>query len=135
MLRSLVGSEMCIRDRVFVARDVGSSRGYSEVTARKIDEEIKKLIDDAYAKAKSMLLEYNDALINLSKALLEYETLDARQVEEIIEHGEMKDPPTPPNNTTIPGNQADEGVAKKPVVDSPSSDDDPLAGEAVGAPA
>ena len=123
------------RGEVFVARDVGSSRGYSEVTARKIDEEIKKLIDDAYAKAKSMLLEYNDALINLSKALLEYETLDARQVEEIIEHGEMKDPPTPPNNTTIPGNQADEGVAKKPVVDSPSSDDDPLAGEAVGAPA
>ncbi len=123
------------RGEVFVARDVGSSRGYSEVTARKIDEEIKKLIDDAYAKAKAMLLEYNEALINLSKALLEYETLDAYQVEEIIEHGEMKDPPKPPKNTTISGNQADEGVAKQSVVDGPSSDDDPLAGEAVGAPA
>ena len=82
-----------------------------------------------------MLTEYNDALVNLSSALLEFETLDAAQVEEIIEHGEMKDPPTPPNGTTIPGNQADEGVTKKAVVENPSNDDDPLAGEAVGAPA
>lgn len=123
------------RGEVFVARDVGSSRGYSEVTARKIDEEIKTLIDDAYAKAKAMLIEHNEALVKLSKALLEYETLDAQQVEEIIEHGEMKNPPTPPSNTTIPGNQTDSGVAKKPIADAPSSDDDPLAGEAVGAPA
>ena len=105
------------------------------MTARKIDEEIKSLIDGAYAKAKAMLIEYNVALVNLSNALLEYETLDAKQVEEIIEHGEMKDPPTPPKDGTIPGNQADSGVTKKAVVDSPSSDDDPLAGEAVGAPA
>ena len=123
------------RGEVFVARDVGSSRGYSEVTARKIDEEIKSLIDGAYAKAKAMLIEYNVALVNLSNALLEYETLDAKQVEEIIEHGEMKDPPTPPKDGTIPGNQADSGITKKAVVDSSSSDDDPLAGEAVGAPA
>ena len=123
------------RGEVFVARDVGSSRGYSEVTARKIDEEIKKLIDDAYAKAKAMLTEHNEALINLSNALLEYETLDAQQVEEIMEHGEMKNPPTPPSDTTIPGNQADEGVPKAPAAETPSSDDDPLAGEAVGAPA
>ena len=123
------------RGEVFVARDVGSSRGYSEVTARKIDEEIKKLIDDAYAKAKSMLLEHNAALINLSNALLEYETLDAAQVEEIIEHGEMKDPPKPPKDTTLPGNQADQGVVAQSATEATSNDDDPLAGEAVGAPA
>ena len=123
------------RGEVFVARDVGSSRGYSEETARKIDIEIKKLIDDAYTRAKDLLIKHNDVLKLLSEALLEYETLDAEQVADLLEHGEMKNPPTPPSGNIVPGNQTDEGVHKKPVAGDSPSDDDPLAGEAIGAPA
>ena len=101
------------RGEVFVARDVGATRGYSEQTAQVIDSEIKKLIDDAYALAKKMLLERNDALVSLSLALLEFETLNAQQVIDIIEHGEMKNPPTPPKNNIVQGNQGDEGIPKK----------------------
>jgi len=47
----------------------------------------------------------------------------------------MENPPSPPSDSVIPGNQADEGVPKTAVADKPSGDDDPLAGEAIGAPA
>ncbi len=123
------------RGEVFVARDVGSSRGYSEDTALKIDLEIKKLIDDAYARAKDLLTSHNHELKLLSEALLEYETLDAEQVRDLLEHGEMRNPPSTPPDNVIPGNQSDAGVPKKKHSEKPSSDDDPLAGEAIGAPA
>jgi len=123
------------RGEVFVARDIGATRGYSEETAQVIDSEIKKLIDDAYALAKKMLLENNDSLVALSKALLEYETLDAKQVNEILDHGELLHPPTPPNQSMIQGNQTDEGVPKKPHTPEPTEDEPPLAGEIAGEPA
>jgi len=123
------------RGEVFVARDVGNSRGYSEETARKIDLEIKKLIDDAYALAKELLTKHHDELKLLAEALLEYETLNAEQVRDLLDHGKMKNPPTPPSSAIVPGNQADEGVPKKAVAEQASGDDDPLAGEAIGAPA
>ena len=120
---------------VFLARDINKSKGYSEETACKIDAEIKKLIDDSYALAKKLLTEHGDELKLLAEALLEYETLDAEQVRDIMEHGEMKNPPTHPNTPTVPGNQTDEGIPNKSVVEEPPSDEDPLAGEAIGAPA
>ena len=120
---------------VFLARDINKSKGYSEETARKIDAEIKKLIDDSYALAKKLLTEHGEELKLLAEALLEFETLNAEQVKDILEHGEMKNPPTPPTDNTIPGNQTDEGVAKNAVVEESTGDDDPLAGEAIGAPA
>lgn len=122
------------RGEVFVARDVGSTRGYSEETARAIDSEIRKLIDDAYALAKELLIKHNDALVDLSNALLEYETLDAEQVMEIMEHGKMSNPPTPPKSP-IPGNQSDAGVPKKATTAEKPGDEPPLAGEVVGEPA
>ncbi len=123
------------RGEVFVARDVGATRGYSEKTAQTIDLEIKKLIDDAYALAKELLLKHNDALVNLSLALLEYETLDAEQVNEIMEHGKMSNPPTPPQDDTVPGNQSDEGIPKQSHAVVSASDEPPLAGEIAGEPA
>ena len=47
----------------------------------------------------------------------------------------MKNPPTHPNDRKVPGNQTDEGIPKNSVVEEPPSDEDPLAGEAIGAPA
>ena len=120
---------------VFLARDIGKSKGYSEETARKIDAEIKKLIDDSYALAEKLLAEHGDELKLLAEALLEFETLNAQQVKDIMEHGEMKNPPTHPNDRKVPGNQTDEGIPKNSVVEEPPSDEDPLAGEAIGAPA
>ncbi len=120
------------REEVFLARDMSSGKTYSEETARKIDAEIKKLIDDAYAHATELLTKHADALKRLAEALLEFETLDREQVQDLIAGTDMRNPPSQPIDNTVPGNQTDEGVPKHPITDDLPDDDDPLAGEVVG---
>ena len=83
-------------EHVFLGRDLGRQRGYSEATAQEIDREVRKIIDDAYARAVKLLTDNRDKLETIAKALLEFETLDGSQVRDIIEHGSMRNPPAPP---------------------------------------
>ena len=83
-------------EHVFLGRDLNRSRAYSESTAQDIDREVRKLIDDAYARALELVTNNRDKVEAIAKALLEYETLDGAQVREIMEHGHMTNPPPPP---------------------------------------
>jgi len=83
-------------EHVFLGRDLGRSRDYSESTAQEIDREVRKLIDDAYDRAKELITSNRDKIEAIAKALLEYETLDSVQVREIIDTGSMTNPPKPP---------------------------------------
>lgn len=74
---------------VFLARDLGHSKNYSEATAQLIDREIRRITDDGYRHATQILTENRDKLELLAEALLEYETLDGVQVSEILEMGYM----------------------------------------------
>ncbi len=85
-------------DYVFLGREISRSRDYSEATAQEIDQEVKKLCHDAYIKAKNLILEHREKLETIAKALLEFETLDGQHVRDIIEHGQMKTPPSAPTN-------------------------------------
>jgi cell division protease FtsH len=87
---------------VFLARDMTKSRNYSEETARVIDAEIKRFIDDAYQTAERILNEGRDKVELIAKALLEFETLDASHLKDLIEFGEMKDPPSAPKPPPVP---------------------------------
>jgi cell division protease FtsH len=91
---------------IFLARDLARNRNYSGATAQKIDEEVKNFIDEAYAKAKEILIHHKDKLDAISAALLEYETLDGAQIKEIMQHGYMinppKDKPKPPTPPPLP---------------------------------
>jgi cell division protease FtsH len=78
---------------VFLGRDIGRSRGYSENTARQIDEEVHQIVNGAYERAKKILEENRAKVELIAAALLEYETLDGAQVEEIVKHGRMMNPP------------------------------------------
>jgi cell division protease FtsH len=80
-------------EHVFLARDVARGTGYSDVTAQRIDEEIRTLIDRSYQRAKKLLLEHREDLDALAKALLEYETLDGSHVRDIMQFGRMQNPP------------------------------------------
>ncbi len=118
---------------VFLARDMAKTRNYSEETARIIDSEIKRFIDEAYQTAERVLSENRDKVELIAKALLEYETLDASHLRDLIEFGEMKDPPSAPKPPPVP-----EEFKKKPAPlasgeDRPE-DDGPIPG-AVGATA
>ncbi|MGI9244385.1 MAG: ATP-dependent zinc metalloprotease FtsH, partial [Verrucomicrobiales bacterium] len=92
-------------EHVFLARDVSHTRSYSEDTAQKIDREVKKLIDDAYEKARQILVENRDKLDTIAKALLEFETLGGEHIQQIMETGRMEDPPSSPTPPTPPSTE------------------------------
>src|SRR5438045_8489304 len=63
-------------DYVLPGRDISRARAYSEATAEQIDQEVKKLLDEAYQLAKQTLIGHRDQLETIAKRLLEYEPLD-----------------------------------------------------------
>ena len=119
-------------DYVFLGRDISRARDYSEATAEEIDLEVRKLIDDSYAKAEQMLTEHRSKLEYIAKALLEFETLDGAQIRDIIEHGRMLNPP--PGPPTSSGETMKAEKPPKQVVIAPDVDP-PLPGDLSGAPA
>ena len=118
---------------VFLARDMNKSRNYSEETARVIDGEIKKFIDNAFNEATRILTENRGVVEKIALALLEYETLDASHLKDIIDHGEMKNPPTAPKPPPVPDELSKKPSSKKAEEERPE-DNGPLPG-AIGAPA
>jgi cell division protease FtsH len=81
---------------VFLGRDLGGSRGYSEVTAQEIDREVLAIVNNAYQRAKEIILANRDKMELITLALLEYETLDGKHIVDIIKHGRMLTPPPKP---------------------------------------
>ena len=81
---------------VFLGREMIRSKDYSEQTAEDIDAEVKRLIDEAYGVAKKLIDDNRDKLEMIANALLEYETLEGYQVEEIIRTGRFTPPPPTP---------------------------------------
>lgn len=77
-------------NEVFIGRDLGRSRDYSERTAAEIDDEVTRIINEAYAKCKELLSENLDKLLALSDALLEKETIYSKDFEKIF-NGEKLD--------------------------------------------
>jgi cell division protease FtsH len=119
-------------DYVFLGRDISRARDYSEATAEQIDQEVKKLLDDAYQLAKATLTANRDKLEVIAKALLEFETLDGSQLKEIVEHGRLINPP--PGASPPPGKKMPPEKPPKQVVAAPDVTP-PLPGALGGAPA
>jgi len=69
---------------VFLGRDIMEEKNYSEETARLIDQEVKKIVDEAYANARDILNQNIDKLKSLSVALLEKEVLDGEYVKKLL---------------------------------------------------
>ena len=86
---------MVLRDqsRVLNAEDKAGARDCTGATAEQIDQEVRKLLDDAYRLARTTLMANRDKLESIAKALLQCEPLDSSQIEEIVEHGRLISPP------------------------------------------
>ncbi|WP_251823751.1 ATP-dependent zinc metalloprotease FtsH [Polynucleobacter paneuropaeus] len=95
-----------------------SSKTVSELTQQKVDAEIRALIDSQYALARSILEQNRDKVEAMVAALLEWETLDADQITDIME-GRPPRTPKPPPLTTVFGNSA--GTTTPVVESSPST--------------
>ncbi|RAI55269.1 ATP-dependent zinc metalloprotease FtsH [Roseicella frigidaeris] len=91
---------------VFLGHSVTQSKNLSEATAQQIDGEIRRIIDEAYAKARSLLSENIDELHLLAKGLLEHETLSGDEIRQVI-RGEpiirnRPDEPVPQGRGSVP---------------------------------
>ncbi|TFZ39640.1 ATP-dependent metallopeptidase FtsH/Yme1/Tma family protein [Soehngenia longivitae] len=71
-------------DEVFLGRDLGRTRNYSEEVAAEIDKEMRNIIDRAYHKAESLLKDNIDVLHRLAQTLMEKETIDGKEFEAIV---------------------------------------------------
>lgn len=72
------------KNEVFIGRDYQTQNNYSEATASLIDSEIKRIVDENYARAYKILSENKDALDNLANLLLEKETIYTKEVDEVL---------------------------------------------------
>jgi cell division protease FtsH len=77
---------------VFLGRSVTSHKQVSDVTVHTIDEEVRKIVDRNYSRAKAILKEQEDKLHAMAKALMKYETIDSEQVKNIMEGREPGEP-------------------------------------------
>jgi len=69
---------------IFLGREIAEQRDYSEAIAEKIDEEVRRLVNDAHEKARAILLEYRDKLDAIAERLLEVETITRDEFEKIF---------------------------------------------------
>ena len=80
------------QDQVFLGRDLGRDRDYSEEIAKAIDQEIRKTIDDCYQRAQDILEEDRSKLEMIARALLEKETLNSKEIKALVEGRELPEP-------------------------------------------
>jgi cell division protease FtsH len=88
---------------VFLGRSVTKTTHMSEATMQTVDKEIRKIIDEQYARARTILENSREKVEIMTKALLEWETIDADQIGDIIEGR----PPRPPKVPQAPADSSD----------------------------
>ena len=126
---------------VFLGKNYGSGGGRMNVsgeTARLIDEEVRGLVDDCYNTAEKLLKDNRDKLDLMADALMQYETIDSDQINDIMEGRK----PRPPKDSGDSGNGNDDGVKAeatpeeqdKPAAEGESADSDKKDGP-IGGPA
>lgn len=77
------------QDQVFLGRDIGRDKDYSEEVAAKIDKEIRKFIDEAYEKTESLLNDNMDKLHLIASELIARETLEGEEIEQLMKYGRI----------------------------------------------
>ena len=87
----------------FAGRDYGQAKPYSERTAYEIDEEVRRIMEEAHAKAREVIEAHREQHKLIAEKLLEYETLDARSIKSLFETGEM---PKDATETEFPSEKA-----------------------------
>jgi len=98
-------------DEVFLGRSVTQHKNVSDDTARRIDEVVRAILDRAYARTKTILTENIDKLHSMSQLLLQYETIDAPQIDAIMEGRE----PPPPMGWGKSGKDGDSKSGSRPL--------------------
>jgi cell division protease FtsH len=92
-------------EQIFLGREIAQHRDYSESTAIRIDDQVRKLVEDGYDRARRIIEERSDALVRVAEALLEREVLDGAEVIDLINGKQLpkfESPKPPSGGTTQP---------------------------------
>ncbi|MGE5466601.1 MAG: ATP-dependent zinc metalloprotease FtsH [Ignavibacteria bacterium] len=95
---------------IFLGRSVTTHKNMSEASLQKVDGEIRRILDEQYACARKLIEENRDKVEAMTAALLEWETIDAEQIDDIMA-GKPPRPPKPSAPPKSPGNDAAAGPA------------------------
>jgi cell division protease FtsH len=87
---------------VFLGRSVTTHKNVSEATMQKVDAEIRRIIDQQYGVARKIIEDTRDKVEKMAKTLLEWETLDAEQLKDIMEGREPRPPKPAAATTSVP---------------------------------
>ena len=98
-------------EEIFLGREIAKHRDYSEETARQIDAEVKRIVEEAETKATKLLQESQDKLHTLAKVLLEREILDGEQIDRVLKGEKLE--PVKSNNKSDNKNENEEDKSKK----------------------
>ncbi len=89
-------------EEYYMGRDMARRKDYSEHTAKEIDAEVRRIIEESFKRAEDVIRANRDKLELIAKALLEYETLEGSQVADIIKTGTFTPPPVNPTEIGPP---------------------------------
>jgi cell division protease FtsH len=105
---------------IFLGRAVTTHKNVSEATLQKVDSEIKRIIDEQYRLARKLLEDNRDKVEAMTKALLEFETIDADQIGDIMA-GKPPRPPKPSGSQTVKPPASDGGGAEGATAPTPAA--------------
>ena len=89
-------------DEVFIGRDWGQVKAFSEETSAMIDQEVKRIIDECYAQAKELILKHQDVLENCAQLLLQKEKIDREEFEALFAPAPAPEPDPEPEGPSDP---------------------------------
>ena len=101
---------------IFLGRSVTTHKNVSETTMQKVDAEIRRIVDEQYALARRLIEENREKIEVMAKALLEWETLDAEQIGDIME-GKAPRPPKPSQSKPNPPSDSAPTATATPTTD------------------
>lgn len=87
-------------DEVFIGRDLAHTRGYADGTASAIDNEVKRIVDECYAKAKHIIEEHKDVLYKSAELLMKKEKIGQKEFEALFDDKEVKESETSDTEVT-----------------------------------
>jgi len=106
-------------DEIFLGKDLVHHKNFSEETSRQIDAEVRKIVEEAYNRARSILEKETDALESIAKALLERETITGDEIDRLL-RGETLPPPENPVGGTPAGTGSAAASGSTPPADAVS---------------
>jgi cell division protease FtsH len=88
---------------VFLGKEIGEQRDYSEAVAQEIDSEVRNIVHEAHERAQDVLTRYREQLDRIAQHLIEEETLDADQFVALFEGVSEEEPQAPPESSPVSG--------------------------------